>query len=115
MPTAAARPPSLFNHLMPSVRVVTRGAGVRDFDDSRELFAFLEGLPARGDALMSIQRGREALVPDSVAALETMLWLEGFTTFKRAAKRASRPAGRFGTKYAWAYLGEYLGWDWRSL
>ena len=105
---------SLFAALSSPVTVITKGGGVQVFNDSRRLFDYLAGIPARRDSIMSIQTPVSALTDDSICALETMLWLVGFRP-KNASKRAGNPMSRFWTKYSWRYLSEYLGWEWRPL
>jgi hypothetical protein len=107
--------PTLHNHLLAPVVVVTKGRGLERFEDTRELFKRLEEIPTLKDSILSIQHGGKALSEDGIAALETMLWLTGFAPFKRASLRRGAPFSRFATRWNWTFLGEYLGWDWRSL
>jgi hypothetical protein len=106
---------SIFTTLRQPVQVITKGGGARSFTDSRQLFAYLESLPRRRDSILSIQWAGAAISEDNIAGLETMLWLVGFETFKRASKRAEVPFSRFGTRLNWTFLGTYLGWEWRPL
>lgn len=107
--------PTLHNHLLEPVVLITKGRGVERFEDSRDLFKRLEELPALGESILSIQHGRRALSEDSVAALEYVLHFVGFSPFKRASLRKGAPFSRFATRWNWTFLGEYLGFTWRDL
>lgn len=107
--------PTLYNRLSKPVVLVTKGRGREVFDDSAALFRRLEELPAHKETILSVQQGDRALVPDSVAALETLVWLQGFTPLWRAGVRAGAPFNRPYTRFCWAFLGDYLGLEWRTL
>ena len=112
--------PSLHNHLMTPVVLVTKGRGREVFDDSRALMHRLEALPALGESVMSIQWGAKgAVTEEGIEALAFFLEIEGWSYFRRAAQRkrdeTGEPVHRFGTRWNWRFFGEYLGWDWRPL
>lgn len=103
-----------FTSLLVPVVLVTKGRGREVFSCSRALFARLEELPRLKETILQIDYGVRTLSPDSIAALETMIWLCGFECFKTASRRQSRPFNRFGTKWSWKFLSEYLGFEWRE-
>lgn len=106
--------PTFSNHLLEPVVLVTKGRGREVFDDTRLLFARLAELPALKESILQLDHGRKTLAADSIAALETLVWLTGFESFKIASRRAGRPFTRFGTRWSWRFLGDYLGFDWRE-